>query len=443
MGFFATPGGSEDCLYLNVYVDRKAFNRATATGQKLPVFVWIHGGALWVGQGDDNNPTALVADGKAIVVTFNYRLGVFGYFAHPAIDGEGHPAVNYGTMDQTFVLRWVRDNIAAFGGNPENVTIAGESAGGDAVMAQIYSPWAKGLFHQAIEMSGATNLLKEGNFGSTVSQKTAQQTGEQFASSVGCTDQQNAGSCLRKLSTAMILAHQRGYQLVETVVDGDFLPDTPEALLKTGKFNRVPMISGTTRDEGDFFAALPEVETGRVLTNETYPTAIRAQFGDALSKKVLKEYPLSDYLNASEAYAAPVGDFLFSCPSLKLKELASKHTDVWGYEFADRTAPTYSPPVSFNLRAGHTSELPYLFTGFHGGARGVPVSLNPQQQNLANALQIYWTTLNKAKDWAEWPKYKAGQGKIMQFQLPQGQLITAGTFAKEHHCEFWNQQGVY
>jgi para-nitrobenzyl esterase len=443
LGFFATPGGAEDCLYLNVYADRKAFEQASSNGKKLPVFVWFHGGALWVGQGDDHNPSALVANGKAIVVTFNYRLGIFGYFAHPSIDDEGHPAANYGTMDQTFVLQWIKKNIAAFGGDPSDVTIAGESAGGDAVIAQMLSTWAKGLFHQVIEMSGATNLLKEGNFGATVSLKTAEHTGEEFARQVGCRNDKDAAACLRALPASVILANRQGHQLVETVVDGNFLPARPEKLLETGMFNHVRLISGSNRDEGDFFAALPEVITGKALQAGDYANAIKKQFGPHLSSAVLTEYPLDNYLNASEAYAAAVGDNLFSCPSLRLKRLAARHTEVWGYEFADRTAPTYAPPVSFPVRAGHTAELPYIFSGFHGGEEGLPVHLNDQQQKLAAAMQIYWTSARHAHDWEEWPQFVAGSEKIMRFQLPKGNTVNAKIFARDHHCGFWDSQSVY
>ena len=136
LGAFATPGGSEDCLYLNIYAPRSAVQAA----KRLRVFVWIHGGSLWVGQGSDYDPRKLALDGQAVVVTLNYRLGMFGFFAHPAIDGEGHAFASYGYMDQSFALDWVKRNIAAFGGDPNNVTIAGESSGGNSVLAHVISP---------------------------------------------------------------------------------------------------------------------------------------------------------------------------------------------------------------------------------------------------------------------------------------------------------------
>lgn len=443
LSVFATPGGSEDCLYLNVYADRQAVNRAKANGEALPVFVWIHGGGLHVGQADDNNPRALVKDGKAIVVSMNYRLGVFGFFAHPAIDAPGkQPKASYGSMDQTLALRWVQENIEAFGGNPKDVTIAGESAGGNSVLTQILSPYAKGLFRNAIEMSGATVLLKDGNYGATLSLERARQIGLGFASAVGCADADTAARCLRGLSTGAIIANQSNHLLLKTVIDGDYLPDAPGELFRSGNFNRVRLVSGNTRDEGDFFAALPEIETGQPMTNTSYPKAIEKMFGP-LAPEVLKVYPVDNYLNASKAYSAAAGDFLFACPSNRLKELAAQHTDVWAYEFADRTAPSYTPALSFDIEAGHTSELPYLFEGFHGGARGMSVQLNPMQDRLAEKMKRYWTTVSQADGWSDWPKFIASEGKVMRFQLPDGDLITSSRFKQDHHCDFWDRQGIY
>lgn len=159
LGAFATPGGSEDCLYLNVYTGKQALQSARAEGLKLPVLVWIHGGSLWVGQGGDYDPRKLAVQGGVVVVTINYRLGMFGFFAHPDIDDEGHPVANYGQMDQSFALDWVQRNISAFGGDPDNVTIAGESSGGTSVIAQVVSPWSKGKFQYAIVMSGASMVI--------------------------------------------------------------------------------------------------------------------------------------------------------------------------------------------------------------------------------------------------------------------------------------------
>lgn len=182
LGVFARAGGSEDCLYLNVH--RSA--NAVRSGQKLPVFVWIHGGALQVGQGGDYDPGKLATRGKAVVVTLNYRLGVFGFLTHPALDGEGHDFANYGLMDQQTALRWVQRNIGAFGGDPANVTIAGESSGGNSVMAHIAAPKSAGLFHHVVAMSGGGIMARHPTFGAPRPLDIAREIGIGFVKAVGC-----------------------------------------------------------------------------------------------------------------------------------------------------------------------------------------------------------------------------------------------------------------
>jgi len=182
LGVFARAGGSEDCLYLNVY-------RGAAQGsvpRKLPVFVWFHGAALQIGQGGDYDPAKLAIKGGALVVTLNYRLGLFGFLSHPALDGEGHDFANYGLMDQQAALRWVQRNAAAFGGDPANVTIAGESSGGNSVMAHIAAPQSAGLFQHAISMSGGGIMARHPAFGAPRPLAVAREVGLAFAREAGC-----------------------------------------------------------------------------------------------------------------------------------------------------------------------------------------------------------------------------------------------------------------
>jgi para-nitrobenzyl esterase len=329
LGAFATSGGKEDCLYVNVHVPKIA----KLNGAKgLPVFVWFHGGSLWVGQGTDYDPSKLAVKGNAIVVTLNYRLGMFGFFAHPAIDKEGHPFANYGHMDQSFALGWVQRNIKAFGGDPTNVTIAGESSGGTSVLAHVVSPWSAGKFQHAISMSGSALVLKSGNFGAPRTLEAAQKLGADFASIAGCKNQQ--ADCLRKLTVGQILAIQTPYLVNQTVIDGDFMPLHPGEALRSGRFNRVTFMNGNTRDEGRFFVGFPENETGVAMTEESYPTALTAFFGAQLAPKLAAEYPTSEYNSPSEAYSAAVTDYLFACPGRMVDEWASAKTAVYAYEFA-------------------------------------------------------------------------------------------------------------
>ena len=205
LGVFAGPVSvTEDCLFLNVFTPH-ANNGHANNGKKLPVLVWIHGGGLFDGESDDYDATALVKGGPAgptVVVTINYRLGLLGYFGHPALDAEGHDFGNYGLMDQQAALRWVQRNIAAFGGDPGNVTVGGQSAGSTSTAALVISPASAGLFHRAI--------FESGPFLTVAPRELAEQRGSKFADAAGCGEEVNgaAAACLRKLSVQKILSLQ-------------------------------------------------------------------------------------------------------------------------------------------------------------------------------------------------------------------------------------------
>src|SRR6266851_7763972 len=215
--FVGTPIGSEDCLYLNVYVPD-----VEPPPHGFSVMVWIHGGALVSGAGSLYDPTPLVEKGNVIVVTINYRLGLLGFFAHPALDAEGHLNANYGLMDQQFALDWVQRNIAAFGGDPKRVTIFGESAGGLSVYSNLASPTAAGLFRRAIAESGAYTSFQVYEQ-LIVPLATAEAGGVTFATSVGCGNQ--TAQCLRATSAAALVDAQPG--IVYPVVDGTVLTQPP------------------------------------------------------------------------------------------------------------------------------------------------------------------------------------------------------------------------
>lgn len=249
--------------------------------------------------------------------------------------------------------------------------------------------------------------------------------------------------CLRGLSAAEILLHQPGHQIAQTVIDNDFLPDWPATLLESGNFNRLNLISGTTRDEGDFFVALPEVETGVVLDAAVYPAALKAQFGPEIAPRVAEEYPLPGYHNRSKALSATLTDYLFACPSIRLMDLASVHTEVRGYEFADRTTPSYAPPVSFDMDAAHTFEILCLFPGYHGGAAGLSTELNPLQEELAEDIRGWFTGMSNSAEWGGWPRYDTVGPGVLQMQLGGSRMLGPGEYAELHHCAFWDQQGGY
>src|ERR1700733_5873680 len=233
---FGQASTSEDCLYLNVFTPRAGGNH--------PVMVWIHGGALVTGESDDYAPAGLVADGVT-VVTINYRLGALGFLAHPALaDGKGQSG-DYGLMDQQAALRWVQRNIARFGGDPRDVTLFGESAGGLSTLSQVASPQAKGLFERAIVESGSYNLTQ-------TPLASAETAGEAFATKAGCASQ--TAACLRSLPVSTILANEDSAGYTPNI-NSEVLPESLGTAFATGNFNRVPVINGTNRDEWRLFVA--------------------------------------------------------------------------------------------------------------------------------------------------------------------------------------------
>jgi para-nitrobenzyl esterase len=436
LGVFAKEGGQEDCLYLNVWMPK---NADSSLG-KLPVMVWIHGGALWVGAGSDYDGRKLAAHGNAIVVTINYRLGILGMFAHPAIALAGHSWGNFGLMDQHAALRWVRDNIEAFGGNPNNVTILGESSGGTSVMAHIVSPQSAGLFHHAITMSGTSTIIKYPNFGGVMPTESALEMGVAFGEAAGC---DGTLKSLLNLTIEKILDVQTPYLPRQFFVDGHTLPALYSELIRAGKVNGKTLTVGVMRDEWTWSVGTAENETGVVMTTRDYEKAILDFYGQAHGPKVLAEYPLSEYSSPSEAYAVAVTQSLFAAPGHKTLELMSKWMPVYGYEFLDRTAPSYLEPTTFPLGAGHTFELAYIFPGYHG-AEGRPVALNQLQEKLSDRIISLFARTGEATGAreAEWPRYDPAKENYLTFVLPEPRQPLE-RFSQVHNVAFWDALGLW
>ena len=429
----ATPFGkasvNEDCLFLNV------FTPATPRAN-MPVMVYFHGGDFVVGEGSDYDPTSLVTEGNAIVVTINYRLGVFGFLADSALSAESpdHVSGNYGIMDQQAALRWVQANIRAFGGDPGNVTIFGQSAGGDSVISQLTSPAAAGLFQHAIVQSGAYDLAP-----ATLAQGEAY--GAAFAASAGCTD--NTAACLRSLSTAQLVAASApsfGLSQLESlgpVIGGPILPLTPAAAFSSGQFNHVPVINGTNGKEGSLFIALAFDLKGAPLSAAGYATAVQALVGAQATPYALQAYPLSSYGSPDQALAAIFTDAGFACPALITDTLLAKYVPVYAYEFNDTNAPTLQlPPVSFPYGPTHTDELPYLFNSVDGLAP----NFTPGQRLLSGTMIELWTRFAaKGKitpgQGFSWQQFEASADNIALLVPPSPQTDTS--FAARHQCGLW------
>jgi para-nitrobenzyl esterase len=428
---FGSASSSEDCLYLNVFVP----GGHKRGGKGLPVMVWIHGGGLWLGGSNDYDPAKLAADGT-VVVTINYRLGMLGFLAHPALpDHRGGSSGAYGFMDQQAALRWVQRNIHAFGGDRRKVTIAGESAGGLSVLAHVASPRARGLFSRAIVQSGAYGMKQ-------LPLEEAERAGEAFAAKLGCVDQ--TAACLRGVPLSTIQANDAIPTTVfPAIVDGEVLEQSIGTAIASGRFNRVPIVNGTTHDEARLFIAYTELQ-GASVTEGNYETMIASSLGVSadVAAVIAAEYPLSEYPSPAVALSAAGTDAIFACPALELDKLAARFVPTFAYEFADDDAPQrYLPPVSFPYGAAHASELQYLFD-----LRTAPIAgtLTAQQQRLATSMRGSWAHfaaqgLPSSPGQPRWPRFDGHAQRMLALLPPRPQVQTE--FAAEHHCAFWAHTG--
>src|SRR5580693_849398 len=422
-GPFGQASTSEDCLYLNVFTPS-----GWRPGADNPVMVWIHGGALVSGESNDYDPTQLVARGVT-VVTINYRLGALGFLAHPALADAKGQSGDYGLMDQQAALRWVQRNIAGFGGNPRNVTIFGESAGGLSTLSQVASPQAKGLFAKAIVESGSYNLTQTSLAG-------AQTAGEAFATAAGCASQ--TAACLRSLPVSTILADQDAAGYTPNI-NSEVLPESLGTAFATGNFNRVPIINGTNRDEWRLFVALSELE-GNPVTASNYQAMISSTLGvpSAAAAVIAAKYPLSAFPSPSVALGAVGTDAIFACPALVIDQSVSHFVPTFAYEFNDENAPeNFLPPVSFPYGAAHASEIQYLMDL---PTAAFPGTLSAQQQQLATIMKGYWTSFAthgfpSSSGTPSWPLFNNLTQRMKSLVPPTPQTET--DFASTHNCAFW------
>ena len=459
LGVFAGPVSlTEDCLYLNVFTTR---TNPAPNAKKLPVLLWIHGGGLFDGETNDYDASALVKGGPAgptVVVTINYRLGLLGYLGHPALDAEGHNFGNYGLMDQQEALRWVQHNIAAFGGDPGNVTVGGQSAGSTSTAAAVISPASAGLFHRAIFESGP--LL------TVAPLALAEQRGVNFANAAGCGSDgtAQAASCLRALSVEKILSLQgtaaaNGPYVNGLMVDGTVLPVSGDVAWSSGKFNRMPIMNGAVADEGAFTASIDELFFGP-MTAERYSTLVKATYGgpagpgtgppsypDGTPAKVMAKYPLSAYPTPGAAWTAVATDSNV-CRHPYLNDHASQFVSLYAYEFAYKKAPWYFPPVSFDHGAAHTIDIQFLFPDWHGGPLGIPHKLNAEEHQLSGQLVAAWTSFMytgnpNLKGDRPWPRYTKGSEVYLSQNVTGLSPITAAQFTAAHNCAFWDNILIY
>ena len=455
---------TEDCLYLNVWTPNPS-------ASKLPVMVWMHGGGNFGGSASDPVPFAgpdggyfyegaTLSGNGAVVVTFNYRLGLFGFFPHPGLADEGSKAGNQALWDQRFALQWVQANIGQFGGDPQNVTIFGESAGSYDVCLHVASAPKPPLFERAISESG----------GCTTRQPTlaeAQPLALAVAAEVGCpapglaeaadggddASPEDASSgdasladslaCLRQLTTATLLGTNEEStssglaEIFSAVVDSDFLSDQPRTLYQNANTAKVPYLLGSNNDEGTLF----ELGATPVTDQPSLSAAVAQKFGDA-GAQLATLYPLSEFDGGDPnpyqaALTRMVGDSLIVCETYDSALLASgQPVDVYSYNF---DIPVVIPgivgssPGEEFLGASHGSELPYVF------GTGGKLATGAQQTTQAQLIERYWTrfagTANPSggTDLA-WPAFSATANERMQFTLQGPSVITN---FRTSECAFW------
>lgn len=417
----------EDCLNLNVWTPAGATAEAD---DPRPVMVWIHGGSFVAGSGGIYDARRLAARGDIVVVTLNYRLGALGFLAHPALGAAGSTG-NYGLADQQAALRWVRDNIANFGGDPDRVTVAGESAGAMSVCDHLVAPDSQGLFGAAIIMSGPCQAQ--------LALPVAEQRSIDYAAQAGCPDPATAADCLRALPANELRTPVWYYDIGEDQLSGPVtgtpaLPDDPVTAFGAGRAAPVPVLMGTTRDEWTLFVALQHLR-GRTYSAEEYPQLLADTFG-ADAPAVAARYPLADYPHVALAYAATVTDGVLACPNARWARELSRDADVFFYEFDDRDAPAPEPlrTLPFPVGASHSLELRYLFD-----VGGAPPP-NAAQVRLGDQMVDQWAAFVKTGDphvgdLPGWPEFGAA-GEVLALRADGSR--TADDYARVHQCSFWD-----
>ncbi len=444
---------SEDCLTLNVFTPN--IKKNSDKKKPLPVMVWIHGGALVGGGSSLYDPSRMVLGGDVIVVTINYRLSFLGFFAHQAIDAEGHTNGNYGLMDQQLALKWVKHNIAAFGGDRHRITIFGQSAGAQSVYANLASPTAAGLFEGAIAESGAYSEFQD-YFNSIVSLSKGETVGGQgtpsgdaVATALGCPGAPaetlaETAACLRALPAATVIKNEPA--TIYPFVDGTILTQTPGSAFHSGEFNKVPIISGGNHDEWRLFVADQYDFTGHPLvTTAQYDNAVLALWGTPLNLSVDAVYPLNGG-SPGVALGASGTDGIYACPERNSVQSLSQFVTTYAYEFNDENAPPaqslFGGFLTFPLGAYHTAELQYLFNGDFFGLPEAPLA--PDQAELSAAMIGYWTQFAatgnpNSADEPAWPTYTATTDEFQSLVPPTPVTETSGSFDKDHFCTLlWN-----
>jgi para-nitrobenzyl esterase len=421
--------GDEDCLTVNVWRPR------VKPSQPLPVMVWLTGGGnhLLSGQGSAGFGGLTYSGEKfvpqgVVFVSYNLRLGVLGFLAHPALDAERPEKIsgNYGSLDQIAMLRWLKANIAAFGGDPNKVFLFGTSAGGGNICALMTSPLTRGLIHGVAMQSSVPNGCEIQTLDNARSG-----TGVKVAAAVGCDAAADIAACLRGKSIAEIVAAVPGTftvlpRLYGPNVDGHIFPDQPLKLIMAGKYPPMPVIIGNTSEE-----TMPWADTaGRVTDDASYAAAIDKVFGAGSREKILAQYPVKSYPTPRLAFMRVTTDSEFTCQSRRVARAFSKtqREPVYRYVF---TQAQENDPALKAAGVAHTVEHAFLFPGKY----------QPTEAEAAIARQMagYWARMartgnpNGGND-PQWPASTIENDSYLEI----GAATSVMKGPTEAKCDFWD-----
>ncbi len=404
---FARVPQNEDCLFLNVWT------AARSAEERRPVMVWIHGGGFSTGTGAAGlYDGARLAEAGVVLVTFNYRLNVFGAFAHPLLTRESphHASGNYGLMDQIAALGWVKRNIAAFGGDPDRVTIFGESAGGRSVSLLMVSPLAEGLFHRAIVQSGPVRNVN-------YSRASREAIGERIAAALGCDEAPDPLACLRSKTHAELAGALADFD-ANPIVDGWVIPDDPRRLYVAGRQHTVPLLIGSNEHEATLRLSPGDPGT---RSAEDYEATVRRLFG-IKAPQVLAVYPAPDDASAFWAFIRLLSDVQHTMISrAQARWMSNVGAPAYFYHFT-RVPP--DPRLQFK-GASHATEIRYVFNTLSQGGGvevagvGDPKLLAEADERLAEAMQGYWTQFAATgdpnrPDLPAWPRYDPAGDRYLE-----------------------------
>ncbi|MFE4261898.1 carboxylesterase/lipase family protein [Streptomyces sp. NPDC056883] len=415
---------SEDCLYLDVYRPGRA-----RAGSRLPVILWMHGGAYSQGTGTQFGGRTMAELTGSVVISINYRLGQLGYLGLPELGRENAlRSGSFGLMDQIQTLRWTRENIAAFGGDPGNVTVSGQSAGSGSVCGLLAAPSAAGLFHRAVLQSGPCTLLR------TPDRVRAESEARAFAVGAGCPDPADVVACLRAASGSSLVNAARTRATSGPASGDGLLPRDPAAAISAGAWNKVPVLIGSTRSEARFFVAL----TQPGLTAEEYAQQVLAGYG-AAGPEVLARYPVAAHGSPYLALSAVLTDSTFACETAWTAQSFARQVPTFAYEFDDPDSPTLAGAQVPGLDESnaHSAELAYLHD-FTMGER----PLASVQVALSTRMKRYWGAFARhgvpaVAGQTPWPA--TGPGGTVLTLAPAGDRLDRA-FAAEHQCGFWRDQ---